>query len=118
MHPVITEINYDSPQVEKLFLINCVKYQQILADKISFSDVQFISDFDWTISKPGWMKPYTGSNNRGSSLSAIEMMPIMNPAQIKAKNAIVKRISELEQNTSAVMLEEKQKVMESLFLEE
>ena len=117
MYLQINEINYDSPQVEKLFLVNGGKYQDILAGKISLSDVQFVCDFDWTISKQGWMRPYTGLNNTGSTYSALEVMPIMTPAQMEAFRQTSKKIGEVEKETSTLTLEEKQKAIELIYLE-
>ena len=40
------------------------------------------------------MRPYTGSNNMWSTYAAIEVVPIMSPTQIEAKNEVVKRMCE------------------------
>jgi len=97
------DFNLESPDLAMIFIKDPSKLDRLRSRITNIKQIQFIVDFDFTVTKRPWMSPKIEGGQdsaNGSSFTAVEIDPVMNSEQISHLDQIRARYEKIEMDVN------------------
>jgi len=105
----------NAPQEGQMVIVNTLKFEKMIESQICLSEMQFICDYDFTLTKRTWMHDPMHDHHKkynGSSYNGIEIHPVMDKSQIERMDKERQKYEPFEQSVELSMKERQEMVDE------
>ena len=105
----------NAPQEGQMVIVNTLKFEKMIESQICLSEMQFICDYDFTLTKRTWMHNPMHDHHKkynGSSYNGIEIHPVMDKSQIERMDKERQKYEPFEQSVELSMKKRQEMVDE------